>query len=148
MLNFANLPLYFWADVVATACFVQNRSIICKRLYKTPYEGLNNSKPDVQFFQIFGCKCFVINNKDHLNKFEQKSDEGIFLGYSTNKMAYRVIVSRTRLIVESFDVKFDYYYVCNTTPSIETTSIMESDIPTSSGPFNIVEIIKSTMMIF
>ena len=84
MLNFAHIPLYFWAEAVATACFVQNRSIVCKRLNKTPYEGLNNRKPNVRFFHIFGCRCFVINNRDQLNKFAPKSDEGIFLGYSMN----------------------------------------------------------------
>ncbi|KAI3523763.1 hypothetical protein L1887_02147 [Cichorium endivia] len=38
MLNFENLPLTFWAEAIATTCFVQNRSIINKRLLMTPYE--------------------------------------------------------------------------------------------------------------
>ena len=53
MLNFAHLSLYFWAEAVLTACFVQNRSIINKRLDKTPYEALNHKKPDIKFFIIF-----------------------------------------------------------------------------------------------
>lgn len=61
MLNFANLPLYLWAEAVATSCFVYNQSIIKKRLKDTPYEGLNNRKPNVLFFYIFGCRCFVVN---------------------------------------------------------------------------------------
>ena len=81
----------------------------------------------------------MINNKNHLNKIAPKS-EGIFLGYSTNKVAYRVLIRRTRLIVESFDVKFNDYYVRNTAPSRETKAILESDIPASSGPLNIVEV--------
>lgn len=85
MINFSNLPLYFWAEVVSTSCFVQNQSIINKRLNKTPYEGLNNRKPNVRFFSVFGCRCFVINNKEHLIKFAPKSEEGIVLGYSTKK---------------------------------------------------------------
>ena len=140
MLNFGNLPLYFWAEAVATTCFVHKRSIVCKRLNKTPYEGLNNRNHNVRFFHIFGCRCFVINNMDHLNKFAPKSDEGIFLGYSTNKVAYRVLIRRTRLIIESFDVKFDDYYVHNTAPSTETEAILECDVPESSGPLNIVEV--------
>lgn len=140
MLNFANLPLYFWAEAVATSCFVQNRSVVCKRLSKTLYEGLNNRKPNVWFFHIFGCRCFLINNRDHHNKFASKSDKGIFLGYSTNKVAYRVLIRRTRLIIESFDVKFDDYYVCNIAPWTENKEILKSDIPASSGPINIVEV--------
>ena len=82
----------------------------------------------------------MINNRDQLNKFAPKSDESIFLGYSTNKVAYRVLIRRTRLIIESFDVKFDNYYILNTPPSTETTAIMESDIPASSGSPNLVEV--------
>lgn len=63
MLKFTKLPLYFWAGVVATTCFVQNRSIIYKRLNKTPYEGLTNRKPNVYLFHIFGCGCFVVIKK-------------------------------------------------------------------------------------
>ena len=82
----------------------------------------------------------MINNRDQLNKFAPKSDEGIFLGYSTNKVAYRVLIICTRLIIESFDVKFDDSYTCNTPLSTETTAIMESDIFASSGPLNLVEV--------
>lgn len=31
-------------------------------------------------FTIFGCKYFVINTKYYLDKFNDKSDEDIFLG--------------------------------------------------------------------
>ena len=82
----------------------------------------------------------MINNKDHLNKFAPKYDEGLFLGYSTNKVAYRVLITCTRLIVKSFDVKFNDYCICNTALSIETKAILESDIPVSSDPLNIVEV--------
>lgn len=72
--------------------------------------------------------------------FAPKYDEDIFLGYSTNKVAYRVLIRRTRLIFESFDVKFGDYYIRNIAPSTETKSILESDIPASSGPLNLVEV--------
>ncbi|KAI3510080.1 hypothetical protein L1887_25607 [Cichorium endivia] len=52
MLSFARLPLYFWADDIATACFTQNRSTINKRLLLTPYEILNKRNPNVKFFHV------------------------------------------------------------------------------------------------
>ena len=82
----------------------------------------------------------MIKNNDHLNKFAPKSNEGIFLGYSTNKVAYRVLIRHTRLIVKSFDVRFDDYYVCNTATLSETKSILESDILASLGLLNIVDV--------
>ena len=75
-----------------------------------------------------------------MNKFTPKSDEGIFLSYSTNKVAYKVLIRRTRLIVESFNVKFDDCYVRNTDPTSETKAILESDIASSSDSLNIVEL--------
>ena len=82
----------------------------------------------------------MVNNKDHLNNFAPKSDKAIFLGYSTNKVAYRVLIRRTRLIVEIFDVKFDDYYVLNTAPIEETKFTLENDIPPSLVVLNIVEV--------
>nr|GEX75797.1 putative ribonuclease H-like domain-containing protein [Tanacetum cinerariifolium] len=44
MLTFANLPLFLWAEAIAIACFIQNRSIIHKRFDETPDELMNKSK--------------------------------------------------------------------------------------------------------
>jgi len=41
MLSFARLPLYFWADAIATAWYTKNRSYINKRFSITPYEIIN-----------------------------------------------------------------------------------------------------------
>nr|GEU47047.1 hypothetical protein [Tanacetum cinerariifolium] len=38
MLIFSRVPLFLWAEVIATACFTQNCSIIHHRFNKTPYE--------------------------------------------------------------------------------------------------------------
>ena len=58
----------------------------------------------------FGCKCYVLNkDKDNLGKFDSKSDEAIFLRYSTTSKAYRVF-NKWNLIVEEFvHVVFDEF---------------------------------------
>jgi hypothetical protein len=48
-----------------------------------------------------------LNDRDNLGKFDAKSDEGIFLGYSTNSKAYRVFNKRTMVVDESMHVVFD-----------------------------------------
>nr|GEU89600.1 retrovirus-related Pol polyprotein from transposon TNT 1-94 [Tanacetum cinerariifolium] len=45
MLSAANLPLFFWAEAIATACFTQNRSLVIPRHEKTPYHIINDRKP-------------------------------------------------------------------------------------------------------
>ena len=108
MLNDSNLPKYFWADAISTATHVINRVLIRPILRKTPYEIFRGRKPNIAYFRVFGCKCFVLNNgKEHLGKFDSKADEGIFLGYSQTSKAYRIYNKRTKTIEESVHVKFD-----------------------------------------
>ena len=52
-----------------------------------------------------------MNLKDNLSKFQAKADEGIFLGYSNNSVAYRVLNKWTRKVKETFNLTFDDYYV-------------------------------------
>ncbi|KAJ9556718.1 hypothetical protein OSB04_011332 [Centaurea solstitialis] len=47
------------------------------------------------------------NNKDNLGKFDSKSDDGIFLGYSSISKTYRVFNKRRQAIEETIHVKFD-----------------------------------------
>ncbi|GKF12876.1 retrovirus-related pol polyprotein from transposon TNT 1-94, partial [Tanacetum coccineum] len=42
MLIFSKAPMFLWAEVVATACYIQNRSLIHTRHDKTPYELCDN----------------------------------------------------------------------------------------------------------
>ncbi|XP_052626936.1 uncharacterized protein LOC128133509 [Lactuca sativa] len=65
----------------------------------------------INFIKQIELKLKRPNNKDHLSKFESRSDEGIFLGYSFSSAAYRVLNKRTRVIEESTDVHFDEFYV-------------------------------------
>ncbi|GJR65540.1 retrovirus-related pol polyprotein from transposon TNT 1-94, partial [Tanacetum coccineum] len=53
MLIYAIVPLFLWAEVVATACYTQNRSIVRLRHGKTPYELLHDKLPDLSFFHYF-----------------------------------------------------------------------------------------------
>ncbi|KAI3730029.1 hypothetical protein L6452_18705 [Arctium lappa] len=74
---------------------------------KTPYELINNRTPTIKYFHIFGCKCFVLNDRESLNKFSAKADEGIFIGYSSTSAAYRVYLKKSKTVVESVNVTFD-----------------------------------------
>ena len=75
---------------------------------KTFYEIWNEKKSNIYFFNIFRCKCFVLNNeKDNLEKFDAKSDEAIFLGYFISSKAYRVFNKRTLIVEESIHVTFN-----------------------------------------
>nr|GFA99586.1 retrovirus-related Pol polyprotein from transposon TNT 1-94 [Tanacetum cinerariifolium] len=107
MLIFANLPSFLWAEAIATTCFTQNRSIIHKRFDKTPYELINKRKPNIKFFRVFGCRCYLLNDYEDVGKLKAKGDIGVFDGYSKESVVFRIYHKRTRKIHESVNVIFD-----------------------------------------
>ncbi|GJS06515.1 retrovirus-related pol polyprotein from transposon TNT 1-94 [Tanacetum coccineum] len=107
MLSAAKVPLFFWAEAIATTCFTQNCSLVIPRHEKTPYHIINAQKPSVKFFHIFGSLCYIVGDGENLDKMKGKGDECIFVGYSTQSRAYRVFNKRTRIIVEIIHVNFD-----------------------------------------
>ncbi|GJZ25488.1 putative ribonuclease H-like domain-containing protein [Tanacetum coccineum] len=76
MLADSKLPTTFWAEAVSTACYVQNRVLVAKPHNKTPYELFRG-------------------------KFDGKSDEGFFVGYSLSSKAFRVYNIRTMRVEEN-----------------------------------------------
>ncbi|KAJ9561167.1 hypothetical protein OSB04_006327 [Centaurea solstitialis] len=121
MMAHSGVPQAFWAEAVCTACFTQNRTLIVKRTGKTTYEMIEQRKPNIDYFRVFGCKCYVLNDLDYLGKFDPKSDESIFIGYSHNSKTYRVFNKRTRTILESSNVDFSetetYSNACLSNPN-------------------------------
>ncbi|XP_022891884.1 uncharacterized protein LOC111406737 [Olea europaea var. sylvestris] len=72
----------------------------------TPQQN-GGKKPTVKYFRVFGSKCYILRDRENLGKFESKSDEGVFLGYSRNSRAFRVYNSRTHVVMESINVVID-----------------------------------------
>nr|GEY51311.1 integrase, catalytic region, zinc finger, CCHC-type, peptidase aspartic, catalytic [Tanacetum cinerariifolium] len=97
MLTFANLPLFLWAKAIATACFTKNRSIIHKHFDKTPYELMNKRKPNIKFFRVFGCRCYLLNDYEDVGKLKAKGDIGVFVSYSKEYAAFKIYNKRTPL---------------------------------------------------
>nr|GEW62803.1 hypothetical protein [Tanacetum cinerariifolium] len=106
MLADAKLPVTFWAEAVNTACYVQNRVLVNKSQNKTPYKLFNDRAPAIGFLKSFGCHVMILNTLDNLGKFEEKRDEGYFIGYSMSSKAFRVFNKRTRRIEENLHVEF------------------------------------------
>ncbi|GJT39320.1 retrovirus-related pol polyprotein from transposon TNT 1-94 [Tanacetum coccineum] len=74
MLIFSKSPLFLWAEVVATACYTQNRSLIHTRYNKTPYELLRNRKLDLKFLHVFGALCYPTNDSEDFRKLKPKEN--------------------------------------------------------------------------
>ena len=89
---------------------------------KTPYELWRGKKPVVKYFRIFGSDCYILCDRDNLEKFDAKSDKGYFLGYSSTSRAYRVYNLRTKIVMESSNVVINDE-VCSKAHSENTASV-------------------------
>ncbi|GKF37219.1 integrase, catalytic region, zinc finger, CCHC-type containing protein, partial [Tanacetum coccineum] len=107
MLIFSMALMFLWAEVVATACYTQNRSFIYTRHCKTPYELVYNKRPDLTFFRVFGALCYPTNDSKDLGKLQPTASIRIFVSYAPSRKGYRIYNKRTRCIMETIHVQFD-----------------------------------------
>ncbi|GKA91631.1 retrovirus-related pol polyprotein from transposon TNT 1-94 [Tanacetum coccineum] len=118
MLADSKPPTTFWAKAVNTVCYVQNRVLVTKPHNKTPHELFLGRKPALGFMRPFGCPATILNTIDHLGKFDGKTGEGFFVGYSINSKAFRVFNSRTMIVKENLHVQFS-----KNTPNIKGSGL-------------------------
>ncbi|KAJ4962778.1 hypothetical protein NE237_022717 [Protea cynaroides] len=97
----------FWREAVHTTIYVQNRCMLRPHRDKTPYELWFDKKVTAKHFKVFGSKCYMKNTSHDLGKFDDRADEGIFLGYSTSSKSYKCYNKRHGKIIESADVRVD-----------------------------------------
>jgi hypothetical protein len=107
MLNEFKLPDKFWRYAIYTTVHILNRAQLRDNHEKTPYELWFGRPTSVKHFRVFGSKCYIKTDEYNLGKFDSRSDEGIFLGYSPNKKAYKFYNLRLHKIVKSANVKID-----------------------------------------
>ncbi|GKC28893.1 retrovirus-related pol polyprotein from transposon TNT 1-94, partial [Tanacetum coccineum] len=86
-------PVQNSGEAVNTTCYTQNRSIIVTRHGKIAYDVFRGRSPDISYFYVFGCLVHIYNHRDHLGKFDEKANDGFFLGYSLVAKAFRDSIS-------------------------------------------------------
>ena len=107
MLAEAKLPRRFWAEALATAVYLRNRSPTTAVKGMTPFEALTGEKPRVDTLRVFGCLAYAHIPKDERQKFDSKARRCIFLGYGTVTKGYRLYDVNRSKVLYSRDVVFD-----------------------------------------
>ena len=91
---------------MSIAVYTLNRVQVKKGTNKIPYELWFGHSPIVKYFKKFVRKCYIKRDGD-VCKFNARSDEGMLLGYSLKRKAYRCYNLRTKTIIESENVRVD-----------------------------------------
>ena len=84
---------------------------------------------------MFGCKYYILKESRN-EKFDTKSDEGIFLGYSTRSKAYNCLNVNTNKFLESENVNFDEHVEVQDNESIRKLEEYESFVYFYKGIHN------------
>ena len=99
-----NVSQKYWREVVSTIVYSFNRMQVKKGTNFIPFELWYGYAPNLKQFKVFGSKFYIL--KDNRNgNLDAKSDEGIFLAYSTKRKAYICLNSNTNKVLESANVK-------------------------------------------
>ncbi|WVZ53867.1 hypothetical protein U9M48_004755 [Paspalum notatum var. saurae] len=139
MLDGHRTPRCFWAEAVNTACYIANQIFLRAFLGKTSYELRFGRQPSVKHLRAFGCRCFVLKKAGHLDKFESRCLDEIFLGYASNSRAFRVWILEAKQDVETCEVSFDETMPC-TTPAFEISSDDEEGTPIFEDEEGVVDV--------
>ena len=107
MLAGAKLPHQFWAEALATAVYLRNRSPTKAISGLTPVEGWTGSKPSVNHLKAFGCVAYAHISKEERRKLDPKAKRYILLGYGMYVKGYRLYHPQEKKVFYSRDVVFD-----------------------------------------
>ena len=109
MLTRSGLDRRFWYDAYRVA------QMLCNRLptktangYMTPYEFINGAPPNMEYFRIWGCKCYVRDPRSDIRKdWSDRSRVGALMGYSETPLGWIVYVPELDKMVTSVHVRFN-----------------------------------------
>ncbi|GJV06872.1 retrovirus-related pol polyprotein from transposon TNT 1-94 [Tanacetum coccineum] len=138
MLNEQSIPQKFLCNVVDTSTYILNRILIQPILGKIPYEIFRGRKPSLEYFKVFGSMSFVLNTKDYLTKFDPKSYEGVFLGYSQNSKVYIVLNKHAMKVEEPLNVTFD-----ESSPPTKLSPLVDDDVGEEEAIINNTKVVNN-----
>ncbi|GJX80627.1 reverse transcriptase domain-containing protein [Tanacetum coccineum] len=100
LLSASKLPLSFWAEAVATACYTQNRSIIISPTHgKMAYHIINDRKPSISYLYIFWAS-FLRNKRRQYNDNSDPSPQDKMLFPSAGEDI--LSLSKVRISLQSY----------------------------------------------
>ncbi|KAL0379429.1 UNVERIFIED_CONTAM: hypothetical protein Sangu_0007200 [Sesamum angustifolium] len=89
-------------------CSLSTQQVSTKAVQNmTPIEAWSGKKPSAKHLRVFGSICYVHIPIEKRHKLEEKTEKGIFLGYSTQSKGYIIYNLKTKKLIISRDVEFD-----------------------------------------
>lgn len=88
----------FLVEAVNVTIHVINRMLLIPKIRMALYKMWRGKKSTMSyFFMFFGSSYYILRDKAHQEKNDAWSDEGIFLGYSSNSKVFRALTNAQKL---------------------------------------------------
>lgn len=97
ILHAKSLPIKLWAEAVNTSVYVLNLTGTSSIKGKTPYELWFGKVPKIDHLRIFGSVVYTHVPKERRQKWDKKSQKGVFVGYDQNVKGFRVWRQNTKV---------------------------------------------------
>ncbi|KAL0319034.1 UNVERIFIED_CONTAM: Retrovirus-related Pol polyprotein from transposon TNT 1-94 [Sesamum angustifolium] len=133
MLQEKHLPKAFWAES-SLHCSLSTQQVSHQggSKHDDSNRSVSGKKPSAKHLRVFGSICYVHIPTEKRHKLEEKTEKGIFLGYSTQSKGYRIYNLKTKKLIISRDVEFDKDAMWNwDEEKVERQSVM---IPKETPP--------------
>lgn len=136
LLAHSQLPLKFWDHAFVTAAYLINRLPSVSLGNQSPYSKLLHKVPDYSHLRVFGCACFPFLRPYNSHKMDFRSQECVFLGYSSIHKGYKCLSPTGRIYISKdvlfHETKFPYVSLFS---SIASPASKSSSSPLSSCSF-------------
>jgi hypothetical protein len=106
LLKQRGIPAIFWGEMVVMTVYILNRSSTKALNGRTSYEAWHGRKPVVSHIRVFDCLTFD-KELGHIDKLDDRSTAGVFIGYAEGSKAYRILDPGTQRVRTTRDVVFD-----------------------------------------
>ena len=108
MIPHAGLSDKYWAEAVATAAYIQNRTpTTAVKNNTTPHEQWYGRKPNIGHLKVFGCIAYAHIPDNKRQKLDKKSEKLRFVGYCKESKEYRLLDETNSQVVIRHDVIFN-----------------------------------------
>ena len=110
----ACLPQNWWEFAVEHVVHLYNRTPVQHLAWHTPFEVLNQHKPDILHLQVFGCGAYVfIPEEVRQNKLTPRAEVMTFLGYTSGVKGFKFMRKPNNIIFQAVMVLLDEFMFPN-----------------------------------
>lgn len=110
----ACLPQNWWEFAVEHAVHLYNRTPVRRLAWCTPFEALNQRKPDILHLRVFGCGAYIFIPEDvRQNKLAPRAEVMTFLGYTSGVKGFKFMRKPNNVIFQAVMALFDEFMFPN-----------------------------------